>query len=115
MAILHISLLRQELGPLLLNVIQHKRHELHFVVFSTVLLLVHRLVWLTLGIGCPAAAGEQRKKVLMKNQTEYTDDDDATDAEMRETEAATSSAASAAIVTAVFNVTTDVSRSPFHN
>src|ERR1043166_8422661 len=102
-------LLRQDLVPGSLCVVQHERNKLHQRLF----LLVAPSVRLAHCRRSRSSAGsQQRKKVLFKDDAQHQQDQRAANSQVHSAELKTP--ATATLVTAIFNVLAASARCPFH-
>jgi len=108
--VLHAGLLRQELRPSVLHVIEHERHELHQGLLGFVLRgiwLAERSRW-----SCCSAA-EKSEEIDLEYETENQQNDGATDADVDAAELKSATAASG-LIAAILDVPAFAARSPSH-
>ena len=111
MAIVGVSLLRQDLRPGVLGVVQNERHILHQRLFSGIAGRI-RLADGRAGIHAGSAA-EEAEQIGLENETENRQNDRPSDANVEPTDLE-SAATTTAFIAAVLNVTTFATWRPFH-
>src|SRR6202041_909794 len=107
-----ITVLRKDLGPGILRVVEHERNELNFFLFGSV---ARRVGWTRSGRRTPrthsATVQEWRDQVTFKDKTQNQQNEQAANPDVNTAESTTARAAGIAIV---FNVAAGAARCPSH-
>src|SRR5450631_382562 len=104
----------EDLRPGLLGVIKHERDKLHQRLLPLIAGRVGLPAHLSGRVGA-ATHSRQRKKIPLKYQTQHQQDDEAADSNVDAAKIKTTAAATAAVVSTIFDVLTLSARRPTHD